>query len=34
MGKPSSVQSWVSIKQKDKEVVKWIEKLKNHGKLD
>jgi hypothetical protein len=34
MGKPSPVQSWVSIKQKDEEVVKWVEKLKNHGKLD
>jgi len=34
MGKPSSVQSWVSHKRKDKEVMKWIEKLQNHENLD
>jgi hypothetical protein len=34
MGKPSSVQSWVSHKRKDKEVMKWIEKLQNHENSD
>ena len=34
MGKPSSVQSWVSNKREDKGVKVWLQKLENHGKLD
>jgi len=34
MGKPSSVQSWVSNKRNDEGVKIWLQKLENHGKLD
>mgnify|MGYP003870973703 CR=1 FL=1 len=34
MGKPSSVQSWVSNKREDAGVKIWLQKLQNHGILD
>jgi hypothetical protein len=34
MGKPSSVQSWVSNKREDEGVKIWLQKLQNHDILD